>query len=324
MADAIAIISKPIFEKLAAGTPALGVEYGITRYDSIHKGLDTLADGGALFLVTVRPGDALWLVQALRVLTKDATGWQAVSHQCATVDLTSVKHLLDLTRDVGEGKLAMSLQTPRALTPHDALLFTHAATEAANHRGRKPIYTVKLPRWLLDEATKAGAPAKATKPAKAKPAPAKPAKPPAAARPAKLSDLLIEGAISLIEETAGTVPVAKLLAEPKRKNGLRGLFTESVQTFFDASDPKEARRLLRDELAPFVDGPALALALAEVGDDLHTDLVDQFACKALDDLARALVALASDRPDAVPATCAPFRDALAQHVDQVKALLEDA
>ena len=309
MGDAIAIISKPVFEKLAGGEPKLGAEYWIERYDSTHKGLDTLADGGALYLVTVRPGDVLWLVQSLRVLTKDDKGWKPVSNHCATVDLTPVKHLLDITRYVEPGKLAMSLQTPRALTPHDARLLVHAANEAHTKYTRKKVFNVTFPKWLLEDAAKAGAPPAPPKPAKpAKPAPPKPAKKKPQAM--SLSEILVEGALAQIEEVAGTAKPAKLLAEPKRKKGLRGNFTETVQSVFGGSELGEARRLLSKELAPFVDGPALGLALAEVGDDVPSDLVDQFAIKAIDDLARALVALALDRPGDVPATCIGFRDEL--------------
>lgn len=314
MADALAIISRAEFEKIAGKDPKLGVAHTISRYDSTHKALDTLASGGALYLVTVRPGDELWLVGAMRVLEKTKTGWTAVSNRAATADLTAVKHLLEVTANAPPGKLAMSLQTPRVLSPHDARLLTHVESESADKASRKKPYTVKFPKWLLEHAAEQGSPPKPEKAARS----AKPAKP---RGKTSLSEILVEGALAQLEEVLGDGKPEKLLAEPKRTKGLRGAFTQTVQSVFGGPEPDEARRLLREELAPFVDGPALALALATIGDDVHGDLVDQFAIRAIDDLARALLALALDRPDDVPATCAPYRDELAERADSVKALL---
>jgi hypothetical protein len=112
-----------------------------------------------------------------------------------------------------------------------------------------------------------------------------------------------------------------MLGEAKPKNGLRGRFTETVQSIFGGNEPAELRRLLREELAPFVDGPALSLALTQVKDDVYGDLVDQFAIRAIDHLARALVALALDRPTDVPATCMPLEKALKSYVEQTREIL---
>lgn len=55
----------------------------------------------------------------------------------------------------------------------------------------------------------------------------------------------------------------------------------------------------------------------------RADLVDPFAIRAVDDLARALLALALGRPEAVPATCAGTAHLLGPWVARAKAALED-
>ncbi len=144
-------------------------------------------------------------------------------------------------------------------------------------------------------------------------------------------DALVDLAWSAFEETLDGVEgdPAKLLAAPKLKasTGMRGLFTESVQSIYaGAIDKKEATRMIEQELAPFVDGPALAIALRNTApDDNHSwlgDLVDQFVIRAIDDLALALLALALDRPDDVPATCDSFASTLGRRVDAARALLD--
>jgi len=50
-------------------------------------------------------------------------------------------------------------------------------------------------------------------------------------------------------------------------------------------------------------------------------LLDEFAIRAMDDMARAMLALALDRPGDVPATCAKLVPMLASRVDAVKELL---
>ena len=65
----LAIVSKAVFEKEArAGTRALGVGdvWPTSRYASASPSLESLASGGDLYLVTVRPGDVLWFVAVLR------------------------------------------------------------------------------------------------------------------------------------------------------------------------------------------------------------------------------------------------------------------
>ncbi len=337
MSDAIAIISRPIFEKLAGKAPACGVELlDLRRYDSTAKGLDTLAEPESkLFLVTVRPDGALWLVQLLVACKKDAKGWSGI-RDGAVIDLGPVRHLLRIAKDVPAAKLAMSLQTPRALGKHDSTLLYFIATEGLNKaRSGKP-YVAKLPKWLLEDAAKAADVAdakamdkpkgKATEKPKAK-APEKPKGKATAAEKAKATAVLgslINAAISVIEEASPDRDEAvSLLREPKRQYGLRGELTESVQTVLGGMDTKELVKTLGAELAPFVDGPSLAVALRYVKNGDVGDIVQEFAVRAVDDLARALLALALGRPEAMPPTCVGYKDVLARSVGKAKALLPD-
>src|SRR5438874_2058210 len=60
MPSVLAIVSKAIFErdaKVGGKLPALGAVVPLDRYVSKNKGLAPLSEGGALFLVTVRPPD---------------------------------------------------------------------------------------------------------------------------------------------------------------------------------------------------------------------------------------------------------------------------
>lgn len=117
MASVLAIVSKAVFEK-AAPDARLGQVLDMS-YASANKALATLSEGGALFLVTVRPPDErLWLVAVLESpkLTKDA--WRAANTTPIT-DVTSVLPVLELESGVGvtfkPGALGMTLQSPRRL-----------------------------------------------------------------------------------------------------------------------------------------------------------------------------------------------------------------
>ena len=129
MGSAMAIVSKAVFEKLAKakGRAELGDVLGIDRYASTHATLHTLAEGGSLFLVTVRPPDeALWLVGVLDNPEQRDDGWYAAPSTAPITDVSGAKAKLEFTTGAGitakPGALGMSLQTPRALTDDDATL----------------------------------------------------------------------------------------------------------------------------------------------------------------------------------------------------------
>jgi len=131
MPDMLAIISKAIFEKEAAGL-APGKVLATDRYRSQSKHLAPLESGGRLFLVTVRPPDeALWLVAMLEGLSLDEDeGWVGRENRVPITDVTALIPQLRFESGKGiqaaKGALGMSLQTPRLLTDADAALLLGA------------------------------------------------------------------------------------------------------------------------------------------------------------------------------------------------------
>lgn len=137
MASVLAIVSKPQFEEHArrAGGARVGAVLGLSRYDSSHRALEPLADGGDLFLVTVRPDDVLWLVGVLIAPTRAADHWTAGASTLPVTDVTAFASRLRFANGKGlpggAGKLAMSLQTPRTLTADDEALLRAAIGASA-------------------------------------------------------------------------------------------------------------------------------------------------------------------------------------------------
>ncbi len=176
------VVSKAIFDKQAKGLAA-GDTWGTERYASTSPNLSPLGDGGSLFMVTVRPGDALWLVAVLREPASDAEGWLAPKNTTAIRDVTALLKKLKFSTGKGvkadPGKLGMSLQTPRQLTDADVTLLDLAAPAKAAPpvKAAKPAPPVK--------AAKPAPPVKAAKAVKAAAAPAAP--PPVANGETRLS-----------------------------------------------------------------------------------------------------------------------------------------
>ncbi|MCP3135876.1 hypothetical protein [Pyxidicoccus xibeiensis] len=131
MPDMLAIISKAVFEKEAAGKKP-GDVLASDRYRSNSKHLAPLASGGRLFLVTVRPpNEELWLVAVLEGLRQDDDGWLGRPNRIPITDLTGLIPQIRFESGKGlqaaKGALGMSLQTPRALSAADVALFLQAA-----------------------------------------------------------------------------------------------------------------------------------------------------------------------------------------------------
>lgn len=131
MPDMMAIVSKAVFEKQAGKAPTVGTRLAIDRYVSANKNLEPLAEGGRLYLVTVRPPDeALWLVAILDQPQHDGEAWVADENQIAMTDISKLRSKIKFESGVGitakKGALGMSLQTPRALTAEDAELLNAA------------------------------------------------------------------------------------------------------------------------------------------------------------------------------------------------------
>ncbi len=126
MGDVFAIVSKAIFEKQA--DVGLGDVWSVASYNGTNKVFEsTLAGGGRIFMVTVRPPDEqLWLVAVLESPKFDAKkkAWVAAANVVPVTDLTSLRKTIKFESgkgmSQGKGALGMSLQTPRALGDGDA------------------------------------------------------------------------------------------------------------------------------------------------------------------------------------------------------------
>ncbi|MBW2257636.1 MAG: hypothetical protein JRI25_23985 [Deltaproteobacteria bacterium] len=101
MVDMMALVSKGIFEKQArcpdGSLVSVGDVLACDRYVSRSKHLAKLAEGGALFLFTVRPpSEALWLVAILEGPEHDGKAW--VASPPNTTPITDVTPLVDSIR----------------------------------------------------------------------------------------------------------------------------------------------------------------------------------------------------------------------------------
>ncbi len=167
MADLLAVVSKAIFEKEDL---ALGDVWPTARYASAGKGLQALAEGGRLFLVTVRPPDeVLWLVAILEQPKFDGSGWKARANTTPIreVKRAAIEFANGATLPTKAGVLAMSLQTPRALSAATATALAGARKVASRSAAPKTRAAKTAPRKPSAKATSA-------KPASAKVASAKP------------------------------------------------------------------------------------------------------------------------------------------------------
>ncbi len=130
----LAIVSKAVFER-DVKSPTVGTRYNTDRYVSTSKALSPLASGGSLFLVTVRPGDCLWLVAILETPQFKETAWVASPNTVDIVDISALVPQLRFSTGKGiqcaPGKLGMSLQTPRQLTGPDVTLLRATAHSPA-------------------------------------------------------------------------------------------------------------------------------------------------------------------------------------------------
>jgi len=145
MPDVLAIVSKAVFEKEAAGLGP-GQVWPIDRYRSENKHLAQLASGGRLLLVTVRPPkEALWLVAVLESPVMTGKEWCAKPNRVPITDVTALRKRIRFASGKGieaaPGALGMSLQTPRALTPSAAERLLAKAQRSLRPKG--PINVTK-------------------------------------------------------------------------------------------------------------------------------------------------------------------------------------
>jgi len=127
MASVLAIVSKALFDKMVPKDVKLGTVVETDRYLSNNKAFDRLKEGGAVFMVTVRPPDEkLWLVAILESPKKKGDAWTSSANVTPLSDVTSALKKLRFESDTGitakKGALGMSLQTPRVLTDKDVAL----------------------------------------------------------------------------------------------------------------------------------------------------------------------------------------------------------
>jgi hypothetical protein len=160
----LAVVSKAVFEKEArvgGRVVAVGETWPTELYASQNPGLEALTNGGALFLVTVRPGDQLWLVGVLEGSKKSAKGWRAAANTVAIRDITGLIPRLRFATGKGitaePGKLGMSLQTPRQLTADDEALLRGGARRvgakaepSAERTKEAPAEKEEPAEWRLD------------------------------------------------------------------------------------------------------------------------------------------------------------------------------
>jgi hypothetical protein len=158
--DILAIVSKAIFERDArveGELVGLGDVWPVDRYNSTNKALSSLANGGRIFLVTVRPpNEQLWLVGVVEAPQFSGTAWIAKQPNNRPVtNITSLRATIELESGKGlsqeAGTLGMSLQSPRALTANDveqimAIVEERPAHTVAAKPARKP--AAKAPRVI--------------------------------------------------------------------------------------------------------------------------------------------------------------------------------
>src|SRR5688572_22575937 len=89
MASVLAIVSKAIFEQ--DRDMFCGELFETSEYVSKHKALESLVDGGSLFLVTVRPPDEkLWLIGILEQPVFVGDRWTARVNVVPITDITEI------------------------------------------------------------------------------------------------------------------------------------------------------------------------------------------------------------------------------------------
>jgi len=126
--DILAIVSKAIFERdarLDGELVGLGDVWPVDRYTSTNKALASLANGGRIFLVTVRPpNEQLWFLGIVNAPQFSGTAWIAKQpNPLPVTNITPLRATIEFESGKGisqeQGTLGMSLQAPRALTAND-------------------------------------------------------------------------------------------------------------------------------------------------------------------------------------------------------------
>ncbi len=136
MASILAIVSKSVFEQ--DSDMSIGDLFETSEYQSKNKGLESIAEGGSLFLVTARPGDELWLVGILEQPVFVGDRWTARANTVKCADITDLIEKFVFETGAGlkakPGALGMALQSPRKLTEEDVKLLRKAAAPPPRRR----------------------------------------------------------------------------------------------------------------------------------------------------------------------------------------------
>src|SRR5690242_7640192 len=102
MGSVLALIDRKRFERLAPWArfttePGQSI-IAIDRYVSNRRQLSPLEYGGNLYLVTVRPDEALWLVGVLERPTRRRGAWHAQPNRAPITDISAMRSQLGITR----------------------------------------------------------------------------------------------------------------------------------------------------------------------------------------------------------------------------------
>jgi hypothetical protein len=290
MASVMAIISKAEFKKIFHGSRPDGVTFlDLDRYTSRYAALETLGEGGSLFLVTVFE-ERFYLVGILENPKHDGTAWIGKKNTTPARNIHALRDKLKFENGKGlnTAALAMSLQTPRKLTQADEMLLrggetTPPKTKATSEKTTK---AKKVPEELLQ---------------------------------------LMEAAFGEIEneylDDIRDNP-DKVLEDADFSMTIQSIFSGSIDT------AKETIPLL-EAFAPFVEGRRITGALKKEIDDggdltaVMNELVDAYAICGINAFGTAIVALALNRPKDVPPSTKPYLEHLRPHGDALKALLAE-
>jgi len=160
LSSVLAIVSKAIFEKTAKDL-LVGDVLDVDRYVSKNVAFEKLGAGDAIFLVTVRPKETLWLVAIIEEPKRAKGQWLGEKNATPIANVSTVISSLRFASGEGikakKGALGMSLQTPRVLTDPDVALLRKFAPSSAVAAYRGAVEETPAARRARKEAAAAGA-----------------------------------------------------------------------------------------------------------------------------------------------------------------------
>lgn len=293
----------------------LGALYPHCAIHSDDPLVRNLVEGDVAYVVVEQSTGELWLVYVFEHPRPSETGKFFAPNSIPVTDVT---------------RLGDVLRVP-SIEPGDRPYFALSAEASTEFEA---IWRPMREKQEADRARSMAEFAAAEKARKARNAAAKKAARLGTRKPTRTETfgLLVDGAVAQIEEVAGEVQEdAEVMLLPPvyaEGMGLRGHFTETVQNIIDGGgDVANGLRLLGEELSPFVDGSGLTIVLnglpkgALSPEALVPALVDAFSIRAVDDLARTLVALAVGKKKMIPARCEELLPLLEGDVERVRAIL---